>query len=86
MAKKEELGEVEALKAQLAEAQAKLAEKEEAEKSLPKPNGIKMLKAVAEMENKHDFPKEGSDGKGNLVKFVPKELVKDLVDKGWKKA
>jgi hypothetical protein len=79
--------EIEALKAKLVEKEAEIEKMKEAEAKAPKPNGIKMSIAVKDYKGEGKFPVEGSDGKGNLIKFAAnQDIAKDLEAQGWKKA
>lgn len=56
-------------------------------KTEPQETGIvKMTIPVLDIENGHDFPPGGSDGKGNLFKYVNASFVPDLERAGWKMA
>ncbi len=82
--------EVEDLKAELALKEEELADLREKAAKAPKPSGTKMAIKVKDLKVKGkaktpDFPEGGSDGKGNLIKFVPKALVGKFEKDGWKK-
>lgn len=87
--KKEDLS-VEELQAKLAEEQKKseelqeqlkeALENEQKAKKAPRPGGVKYTKKAPEGD-------PGSDGKGNLFKYVSNdEVAKALEGDGWKKA
>lgn len=89
MARKEG-GDEAAIKDQLDAKEAEIAKlkKELADAKAPKkakePTGIKMSKPAAGVPG---FPAEGSDGKGNLIKYAKdKETAKLLEKDGWKAA
>lgn len=79
--------EIENLKAKLAEMEAENKALKEAEAKAPKPSGVKISISLEDYKKKGGkgiFPAEGSDGKGNLVKFVKKEEVQSFESQGWK--
>lgn len=70
---------------EIEELKAKLEAAENAEAIAKAPEGVKLTIAVKDYKGEGKFPPEGSDGKGNLIKYVSdKKLIEKLKSEGWK--